>query len=97
LYFIRSNPTPQPVKPPYNAEPVTWDKFSIDDNLKVLDLDRQVVIQENFRQQRNAFFYDYLSSILDRPIKSGKTYSVLNSLAFVCNTNIDNEFHVIAQ
>jgi len=64
------NPTPEPVKPPYNAEPVTWEKFSIDDNLKILDLDRQVVIQENFRQQRDAFFYDYLSSILERPIKS---------------------------
>jgi hypothetical protein len=66
-----SNPTPQPVKSPFDDELVTWEKFSMDDDLKVLDLDRHVITHKNFRQQRNAFFYDYLSSILDRPLMSG--------------------------
>lgn len=65
------NPTPQPVKAPFSDDLITWEKFSWDDNLKVLDLDRTVITQENFRQQRNAFYYDYLSSLLDRPFMSG--------------------------
>jgi hypothetical protein len=59
------------VKAPFSDDLITWEKFSWDDNLKVLDLDRTVITQENFRQQRNAFYYDYLSSLLDRPFMSG--------------------------
>jgi glucose dehydrogenase len=68
---ILSNPTPEPVKAPLDDTLTTWDKFSIDDDLKVLDLDWEVKTQKNFRQQRNAFFYDYISSIVGRPLTSG--------------------------
>jgi hypothetical protein len=63
------NPTPQPVKSPFDDEPVTWEKFSMNDDLKVLDLDWIVSTQKNFRQQRNAFFYDYMA-FLAPPIVS---------------------------
>jgi len=67
---VCSNPTPQPLKAPFDDTMTTWEKFSWDDNLKVLDLDFEIVTQENFRQQRDAFYYDYLSTILNRPLLS---------------------------
>jgi len=65
-----ANPTPQPVKAPFDDTMTTWDKFSIDDSLKVLDLDRVVTTETNFRQQRNYFFRDYITYIADKPMKS---------------------------
>jgi hypothetical protein len=58
------------VKAPFDDTMTTWEKFSWDNDLKVFDLDREIVTQTNFRQQRNAFYYDYLSTILEIPLKS---------------------------
>lgn len=62
------NPTPKPVKAPLDDTLTTWDKFSMDDDLKVFNLGREITTEKNFRQQRNAFYYDYLSTLAGKPL-----------------------------
>ena len=66
--FNFSNPTPTPVQSPYNNTMITWPRFDISDNLKVLNLDGEIRIDENYRQQDYAFYIDYLSYIGGRPV-----------------------------
>jgi len=64
------NPTPSPVRAPFNDTLTTWPLYSIDDNLKSIYLNAEITIQELYRQSEYAFFTDYLSYITQRPVKS---------------------------
>jgi len=63
------DPTPTPVKSPFNNTLTTWPKFTPNDNLKVLDLDGEIRILENYRQKDYAFWTKYLSYAAKRPVK----------------------------
>jgi carboxylesterase type B len=81
------NPTPTPVQSPYNNTMITWPRFDISDNLKVLNLDGEIRIDENYRQQDYAFYIDYLSYIGGRPVAnkakaSGRKSPPLTSAQF---------------
>jgi carboxylesterase type B len=63
------NPTPSPVQAPFNNTMTTWPKFTMDDNLKVLDLDGEISVKENYRQPENYFYTEYLSYISKHEVK----------------------------
>jgi carboxylesterase type B len=62
------DPTPTPVKAPFNDTMTTWPRYTIDDNLKVLDLDGEIRVLENYRQQDYAFFTNYMSYVTNHPV-----------------------------
>jgi carboxylesterase type B len=71
------DPTPNPgVKAPFNDTLTKWERFRMDDNLKVFYLDAEISTKTVYHQQRYAFFREYMSYIIDRPLmkknKSGK-------------------------
>jgi hypothetical protein len=57
------NPTPTPVKTPFNDTSTTWPRYRAEDNHKALYFDTEVYIVENYRQQQYAFFTDYLGYV----------------------------------
>jgi len=62
------NPTPTPVKAPFNDTLTTWPKYSLDDNLKSIWLDTEISTRELYRQSDYAFFTDYLPYVSQKPI-----------------------------
>lgn len=64
-----NDPTPEPVKAPFNDTMTTWDRFSWDDGLKVLWLDAEISTLTDYRQRDYAFWREYLSYITDRPTR----------------------------
>jgi carboxylesterase type B len=67
-----ANPTPEPVKSPFDETMTTWEEFKLDDGLKVFDLDRTITTHENFRQQRDYFFMDFISYLVDKEVRSSE-------------------------
>jgi len=65
------NPTPTPVKAPFNDTMTTWPRFSADDNHKVMFFDNEISFVENFRQQDFSFFTNYLEYVTKNPILKG--------------------------
>jgi carboxylesterase type B len=63
------NPTPEPVKSPFDETMTTWEEFKLDDGLKVFDLDYTITTHENFRQQRDYFFLDFISYLADKEVR----------------------------
>jgi len=70
--LVYSNPTPSPIRAPFNNTLTTWPKYSLDDNLKVLYLDAEISVKENYRQQQYAFFTHYAPTIVNHPVKKEK-------------------------
>jgi carboxylesterase type B len=61
------NPTPTPLKSPFNDTLITWEQFSWDTGLKVLYLDAEVTTKTTYDQRDYAFWREYLSYLVDRP------------------------------
>jgi len=64
------NPTPTPVKAPFNDTMTTWPKYAFDDNLKNIWLDGEISIREQYRQSDYAFFTEYIPYVTNVPIKA---------------------------
>jgi len=62
------NPTPDPVKAPFNNTEITWAPFSETDNFKVHYLDGEISHKENYRQPDYAFFTSYLEYVSKKPV-----------------------------
>jgi len=67
------NPTPTPVKAPFNDTMTTWPKYGFDDNLKTILLDTEISTLELYRQPDYAFFTDYMSYLVQRPVMTDDT------------------------
>jgi len=59
------NPTPTPVKAPFEDKTTVWPKYKMADNLKVMYLDRQISTVELYRQRDYAFFTSYMGTFAD--------------------------------
>jgi len=64
------NPTPSPVKAPFNDTLTTWPKYVFNDNLKNIWLDTEISTRELYRQSDYAFFTDYMSYVGGMPVKT---------------------------
>jgi carboxylesterase type B len=69
------NPTPTPVKAPFNDTMTSWPRFSANDNHKVLYLDSEISVVENYRHQEYAFFTEYLRYVTKKPLLTKKSQS----------------------
>jgi len=56
-------PTPTPLRDPFNETSTVWQQYSPADNHKVLFLDGSISTKENYRQQDYAFFTQYMSYV----------------------------------
>jgi len=73
------DPTPEPVKSPFDDTMTTWERFSNDDGLKVFDLDRTITTWTNFRQQRDYFFTDFIAYLTNKEFRSDREPPVKRS------------------
>jgi len=73
------DPTPTPVKSPFNDTMTTWPRFSHDDNHKILFMDSEISVVENYRQQQYAFFIEYISYVSKLDILKGTQPKVSTS------------------
>ena len=71
-----SNPTPEPVQAPFEDKMTTWEPFSLDDGLKVFDLDYNITTHENFRQQRNYFYRDFIAYLTQKDFQKSNGTAV---------------------
>jgi hypothetical protein len=72
-FFKFSNPTPVPVPAPLDPTMMTtWPKFSVDDKRKVLNIDFDIHIDEDYRQRDYEFYTYYLQYLTGKDLYKKK-------------------------
>jgi len=69
------NPTPGPVRAPFNNTMTTWPLYTEADDHKVLYLDGEISVKTNFRQQDYAFFTYHMPYVTKHDVIKQKTPS----------------------
>ena len=90
------DPTPNPgVKAPFNDTLTKWERFGMDDNLKVFYLDAEISTKEIYHQHRYAFFREYLPYLIDRPlVKRNKGHGIVGADNLFIHIYLDLYFFI---